>query len=223
MNITNPARGILVIGAAGSGNSYSVTEPLLEQAAAKGYTGLMYDFKFPTLTEVAYDLFARGGKNSLYVVNFLDLTRSHRINPLRPDNMPVMAYAEEFAQALLTATIWYLKKHHPDRCTLPHAIALLCSPDYEKLVSLLSEDPETASLVASLKVAIDKGADNQLAGVLASIQITLARIHSPEIAWVLSGDDIGLQLNDSADPKISPKVRIGLAGRCPLPFRKSCC
>ena len=159
----------------------------------------------------------------VYVVNFLDLSQSHRINPLRPDNMPVMAYAEEFAQAilsnlmpettqkkdfwtrsaqaLLTATIWYLKKHHPNRCTLPHAIALLCSPDYEKLVSLLSEDPETASLVASLKVAIDKGADNQLAGVLASIQITLARIHSPEIAWVLSGDDIDLQLNDPADPK----------------------
>ena len=119
--------------------------------------------------------------------------------------MPVMAYAEEFAQAILSnlmpetiqkkdfwtrsaqalliATIWYLKKHRPNWCTLPHAIALLCSPDYEKLVSLLSEDPETASLVASLKVAIDKGADNQLAGVLASIQITLARIHSPEWVW----------------------------------------
>jgi len=223
VNITNPARGTLVIGAAGSGKSYSVAEPMLYQAAAKGYTGLLYDFKFPALTEAAYEAFSHHPKSSFYVVNFLDLSRSHRINPLKPENMPVMAYAEEFAQAilsnlmpetiqkkdfwirsaqaLLTACIWYVKKHHPKRCTLPHVIALLCSPEYEKLVLLLSRDPETGALVASLKVAIDKKADSQLAGVLASIQITLARIHSPEIAWVLSGDDIDLQLNDPRNPK----------------------
>jgi len=223
VNITNPARGVLVIGAAGSGKSYSVAEPLLQQAATKGYTGLLYDFKFPALTETAYEAFSKKGKSRFYVVNFLDLTKSHRINPLKPENLPLMAYAEEFAQAilsnlmpetiqkkdfwirsaqaLLTACIWYVKKHHPACCTLPHVIALLCSPEYEKLVRLLSQDPETAALVSSLKVAIDKQADSQVAGVLASIQITLARIHSPEIAWVLTGDDIDLQLNDPKDPK----------------------
>jgi hypothetical protein len=58
VNVTNPFRGILVLGGAGSGKSYSVAEPIIAQAAQKGYCGIIYDFKFPTLTNFAYAQYA---------------------------------------------------------------------------------------------------------------------------------------------------------------------
>lgn len=224
INITNPFRGILVIGSAGAGKSYSVAEPLIEQAGEKNYTGILYDFKFPTLTEHAYTAFHYAQEEiTFYVLNFEDLTRSHRVNPLKPENIPAISYAEEYAQALmanllpesiqfkdfwirsataiLTATIWYMKKHHPRFCTLPHIISMICSKDYEKLVALLECETETSGLIASLAVAIAKESDKQIAGVMGSVQIALARLDNPAIAWVMSGDDFNLDLNNPHDKK----------------------
>ncbi|MEL7531760.1 MAG: type IV secretory system conjugative DNA transfer family protein, partial [Bacteroidota bacterium] len=223
INITNPFRGILVIGGAGSGKSYSVAEPIIEQAVKASYSGIVYDFKFPTLTEVVYQNFCvQNPAVDLRVINFSDLGRSYRVNPLKPENLPLMAYAEEFAlslitnlmpetiqhkdfwmrsaNAILTATIWYMKKHHPAYSTLPHIVALICSKDYEKLIALLERDKETAGMIASLSVAIANEAERQVSGMMGSLQIALARLNNPEIFWVLSGDDFDLNLNQSEQP-----------------------
>lgn len=223
INIQNPFRGILVIGAAGSGKSYSVAEPIIEQAIKKGYSGIVYDFKFPTLSRVVYSACLNHRPAvSLRLINFSDLSRTYRINPLRPENLLVMAYAEEFAQslmsnlmpetilkkdfwtrsatAILTAVIWHLKKHHPSLCTLPHVVALICNKTYEKLIGLLEKDAETAALVSSLSVAIANRAEKQVSGMMGSLQIALARLNNPEIFWVLGGDDFSLDLNDKKRP-----------------------
>ena len=48
--LANPFRGIYVQGGAGSGKSASVFEPIIKQIAEQGYTGILYDFKSPELT-----------------------------------------------------------------------------------------------------------------------------------------------------------------------------
>ncbi|MEM6803859.1 MAG: hypothetical protein AAF696_20810, partial [Bacteroidota bacterium] len=64
INISNPFRGILVIGSAGSGKSYSVAEPIIEEAIKKNYSGIVFDFKFPSLSDVVYNAYVRENRKS---------------------------------------------------------------------------------------------------------------------------------------------------------------
>ena len=50
--------------------------------------------------------------------------------------------------------------------------------------------------------ALNSGAQDQLQGQIASAQIPLNKFASPEIYWVLSGDDFSLDINDPEHPKI---------------------
>lgn len=231
VNLANPFRGTLVIGAAGSGKSYSVGEPIIQQAIEKNYSGIVYDFKFPTLTHTVYDAMQSRDKKPIYTgkkrpviksVSFTDLSRSYRINPLKAENLPIMAYAKEFALslisnlmpesiqkkdfwtrsaiAILTATIWYMKKNHPRYCSLPHIVSLLCNKNFDKLIALLDEDVETAGTISALSVALEKDADSQISGMMGTLQIILSDLNSPEIFWVLSGDDFSMDLNDPESP-----------------------
>lgn len=241
VNIVNPFRGTLVIGGAGSGKSHSIAEPILHQAAEKHYSGIVYDFKFPTLTDFAYSQYssmASGQKNSsrqsgkqdddeplsFYVINFEDLTRTHRVNPLKPEYIPAAAFASEYAlsivnnlmpetiakpdfwarsaQSLLAATIWYLKKKYPEFCTLPHVIQLIVYRDYNVLLRLLAQDYECASMIRSILTAAEMKAANQTAGMVSTLQLGLGRINTPEICYVLSGDEFSLDINDPNDPKV---------------------
>ena len=226
INVVNPFRGVFISGAAGAGKSESLGYPIIHQAVQKGYTGLVYDFKFPVLAEQVHKALWESGRAdiSYYLLNFHDLSRSHRVNPIKADQMPLMAYAEEYslailhnlwpetirkkdfwvrsASAILTAVIWFLKKHHPECCTIPHAVNIVLYKDYLRTMSMLTTDPETEGLVQSLVSAIENEAEGQIAGVMGSLQLSMARINSPEICWVLSGDDLDLDLNNPVKPKI---------------------
>lgn len=223
INITNPYRGILILGGAGSGKSKSLIEPLILQAIQQNFTGLLYDYKFPTLAQVASKAH-RAFPSSVqpYYVNFDDLTRSHRVNPLRPDLMPTSSYADEYArcimanlkpesiqksdfwtdsaQSYLTAVIWFLREEHPQYCTLPHVMNLIFEPT-EDVVALLSTHPETRGTVASLRESLERKAQGQTAGVVSTLQTALRKINTKEICWVLSGDDFNLNLNNPQEPK----------------------
>ena len=226
INVPNPFRGIFISGAAGAGKSESLAFSIIQQAVAKGYTGLVYDFKFPVLAEQVHLALWKSKRQDLecYLLNFCDLSRSHRLNPLKADQMPVRAYAEEYslailnnllpetirkkdfwirsAQALLAAVIWFLKKHHPAYCTLPHAVNIILYKDYTLSLSMLASDPETAGMAMSVISAVENNAEGQIAGVIGSLQLAIARINSPEICWVLSGDDFDLDLNNPEKPKL---------------------
>ena len=52
LNVPNPYRGSLVIGSSGSGKSASIGNAFLQQFVVKGFCGIVYDFKFPTLANV---------------------------------------------------------------------------------------------------------------------------------------------------------------------------
>ena len=227
INVPNPYRGSLVIGSSGSGKSASIGNAYLHQFVQKGFCGIVYDFKFPTLANVVNTALHRHGQPTdltYYLVNFQDPQRSHRCNPLAPDNIPTSVHAEEYARAVvnnldtntikhreffansaiawLAALIWFYRSEHPEYCTLPHVINTVLYHDYAHVISMLEANPQSADMIRSVATAIQKKADKQIAGVIASLQIIVTRINSPEMVWSLTGDDFDMNINDPANPKL---------------------
>jgi hypothetical protein len=227
INVVNPFRGTLVIGSSGSGKSESIGHAFLHQFVQKGYSGLFYDFKFPTLaSEVNTALHQNkpGADLRYFIINFQDPRFSHRCNPLSAENIPTMAHAEEYAQAVvnnldtstirqrdffsssaiawLAALIWFFRSEYPQYCSLPHVINAALHPDYKQVISMLETNPQSADMARSIATAIENKAEKQIAGVIASLQILVSKINSPEICWVLTGDDLDMQINDPAAPKL---------------------
>ena len=56
INIVNPFRASLVLGTPGSGKSYAVVNSYIKQQIEKGFALYLYDYKFPDLSEIAYNL-----------------------------------------------------------------------------------------------------------------------------------------------------------------------
>ena len=217
VTIHNPYSGVFISGGAGSGKSKSIIEPLISDCGRKEFTGVIYDFKFPELASYM----ATAYKNSpvkAYYINFSDLTRTNRMNPIAPELMRNDSFAREFAftilanlnpsmikkpdfwsdnsTALLASIFWYLKKRHSQYCTLPHAISMILQPDLEALLKTLSEEPKCADMIAPILTAFANKADNQLAGVIASLQVALSKINTEEVYYITSASDFSLDLNN---------------------------
>jgi hypothetical protein len=230
INITNPFRGLLVIGSPGSGKSYFVIRHVINQHIQKGYCMLLYDFKYDDLSKSAYNAVLKYHKvypvkPSFYVINFEDLSRSHRCNPLDPASMTDITDATEASRTIMmglnrewikkqgdffvespinfvTAVIWFLKKYEDGKyCTLPHVIELM-QADYKSLFSLLETEPEVEVLVNPFISAWKNQAFDQLEGQVASAKISMARLASPQLYYVLSGNDFTLDLNNPKSPKV---------------------
>ena len=109
-NISNPFRGTWVVGTPGSGKSFSVIEPFIRQHSAKGFSLVLYDYKFPTLATMAFYHF---NKNKMLgnipenmefnIINFTDVEYSNRINPIQKKYIPDLSAASETAATLLAA------------------------------------------------------------------------------------------------------------------------
>ena len=230
INIINPFRGILVLGTPGSGKSYFVIRHIITQHIRKGFTLFVYDFKFDDLTRIAYNTWLQYKHKypkppSFYVINFDDLTRSHRCNPLEPSAMTDITDAAESARTILlglnrewirrqgdffvespinflTAVIWFLKRYqNGEYCTLPHVIELM-QVDYDSLFTLLRAEKEIEVLINPFVNAYLNDVMEQLEGQVAAAKIAMARLSSPQLYYVLSGNDFTLDINNPDDPKI---------------------
>ncbi|MEM9364096.1 MAG: type IV secretory system conjugative DNA transfer family protein [Bacteroidota bacterium] len=108
-NITNLFRGTIVIGIPESGKSFSVIAPAIKQTIRKGFTQLIYDYKYPDFAEMAYYHHLRmkkEGKTKNYrfhVVNLSNIEYSRRVNPLSPKYFSSLSHAVETAEALVYA------------------------------------------------------------------------------------------------------------------------
>jgi len=85
INIINPFRGTLIGGSPGSGKSYFVIRHIITQHIQKGFSMLIYDFKYDDLTKIAYNALLKYAhlyriKPKLYVINLEQVM--HRANPL---------------------------------------------------------------------------------------------------------------------------------------------
>lgn len=229
INVVNPFRATLVLGTPGSGKSYSVYGPFIEQMIAKGYSMFVYDYKYPDLTEVVYnELLQNIGsykvKPEFCVINFQDPRFSLRCNPINPRYIKDPADTTEIAELVmlnvnkqavekedfftlsakvyLDALIWFLKIYEDGKyCTFPHVIELMAQ-DYKKVFKILSKYPELEAKIKPFQNALEGNAQDQLQGQIASAQIPLNKFVSKKLYWVLSGDDFSLDINDPEHPKI---------------------
>lgn len=217
LNIENPYSGVFISGGAGAGKSKSIIEPLIADCGRKGFTGVIYDFKFPELASYVATAY-EDSEIQPYYFSLSDLNRSHRINPIAPELMINESYAREFAYsilvnlnpkiskdpdfwsdnsfALLTATFWYLKKRHPKSCTLPHAMSMITRAKTEALLTTLSQEPECADMIAPIVMAYDMKAEGQLTGAISSLMVSLGKMISKELFYLMSASDFNIDLNN---------------------------
>ncbi|RYZ54551.1 MAG: conjugal transfer protein TraG [Sphingobacteriales bacterium] len=230
INIINPFRGVLVLGSPGSGKSYFIIRHILTQHLQKGFSMFVYDFKFDDLTRIAYNHYLKHGgrygvEPAFYVINFDDLSRTNRCNPLDPAAMYDITDAAESARTILmglnrewvrrqgdffvesainfvTAIIWYLRRYREGEfCTLPHVIELM-QVNYDTLFSVLRMEKEIEVLINPFINAYLNDAMEQLEGQVAAAKIAMARLASPQLYYVLSGNDFTLDINNPQAPKI---------------------
>ena len=108
ITVGNPFRGTLVVGSAGSGKSFSVFNPFIEQMIEHGYTMMLYDFKMPDLTKVVYNALLRYRGNyarppQFYCINFRDPLKSNRCNPIAAEYLTDIIDASETARVVMEA------------------------------------------------------------------------------------------------------------------------
>jgi type IV secretory pathway TraG/TraD family ATPase VirD4 len=102
----------------------------------------------------------------------------------------------------LSAIIWYLRKYKDgDFCTLPHVIELM-QVDYDSLFTLLRTEKEIEVLINPFVNAYLNDVMEQLEGQIASAKVAMARLSSPQLYYVLSGNDFNLDINNPDEPKI---------------------
>lgn len=228
INVINPFRALLVTGTPGAGKSYFVVRHVITQHLSKGFTMFVYDFKFPDLSIIAYNNFVKYKrrytiKPKFYVIDFDNIY--HRCNPLYPESMTDITDATESSRTIMlglnrewirktgdffvespinfvTGIIWYLRKYKNGKyCTLPHVIELMQVP-YDQLFPVLRTEPEIEVLINPFVTAYVNGAMEQLEGQIASAKITMARLASPMLYYVLTGNDFTLDINNPEQPKI---------------------
>ena len=230
INVVNPFRATMVLGTPGSGKSYAVINSFIKQQIAKGFALYLYDYKFDDLSVIAYNTLLKNlNKYSVppqfYVINFDDPHKSHRCNPIHPAFMTDISDAYESAYTimlnlnrtwiqkqgdffvespiiLLAAIIWYLKIYDGGKyCTFPHTIEFLNKP-YAEIFPILTSYSALENYLSPFMDAWQGGAQEQLQGQIASAKIPLSRMISPQLYWVMTGDDFTLDLNNPKAPKI---------------------
>ncbi len=230
INCVNPYRSVLVAGSGGAGKTYFVIRHIMDQQLKKGFSMFIYDFKFDDLTRMAFNKLLKYQRNykvkpSFYMINFEDLDRTHRCNPLDPTGMEDITDATEASRTImmglnkdwlkkqgdffvespinfLTAVIWFLRKHESGKyCTLAHVIELM-QLEYDPSFAVLQTEEEIKALINPFVSALRNNAQAQLEGQIASAKIGLARLSSPQLYYVLTGNDFKLDINNPDAPKI---------------------
>jgi hypothetical protein len=230
ISFPNIFRGTICAGTPGSGKSFYFFREVLSQLSSKSFTFCLYDLKFPDLTIILYNHILKKASSypippTFYIINFDDLSRSHRCNVLYPENMRELTDAAESSRTLMyalnrqwiktsgeffsesainfvTALFWFLRNYDGGKyCTLPHALEL-ASAEYDDLWPVLSSDPTIDVLISPFLSAYLRKATEQLEGQIGSAKIALARLVSPSLYYILSGSDCTLDINNPEHPKI---------------------
>jgi hypothetical protein len=230
VNFVSPQRGTLILGSPGSGKTAYVLQHFVRQMMQKGYAMVLHDFKYDDLSKLAYNYFVQNrqlypDKAGFFNIQFDDLERCHRCNLLDPAMLNDVMDAEESARALLLglnmewigkqgdffvesaitlvkALIWFLRRHKNGvYCTWPHVIELAQTPK-NLLFPILAKEPEIENLVRPFIEAMEQSAGDQLAGQIATTTLSLSKLTSKRLYYILTGNDFTLDLNDPDAPKV---------------------
>ena len=214
----DPFRGTLIMGAPGTGKSFGIINPFIRQTIGKGFTGVIYDFKFPDLTKIAYYRYLLAKQagtipnHSFKVINVDDVTRSYRVNPLNPKYVQTLSQAQEIAGTLvealkkgdkaggadlfftqsainfLAAAIYFLAKYKNGRYSSLPYLLSFLNLGYDDIFSTLFIEPELKSLLAPFQSAHEKKAYDQLEGQIGTLRVFTAKLASKESYWVFTED-----------------------------------
>lgn len=160
------------------------------------------------------------------MTDILDAQEAARIILLNLNRSWIQKQGDFFVESpinFLTAVIWFLRIHQEPAvdehgapvldeagqpvyrrgryCTFPHVIEFAGRP-YEEIFPILLAYREIENLTTPFASALRKGALEQLEGQIASARIPLARLASPALYWVMTGDDFTLDINDPEAPKV---------------------
>lgn len=226
--VIKPQQGVLVVGGAGAGKSWTFFNPILRQSVQNGVTGFVYDFKFPTLARIVRQAELDYGNRintTFFYVNFTDLRRTNRCNPFAPELIKNRQHLYEYtstviknlnrdwikkedhwfkvAMSMVQSCAMFLQRNAPEFCTLPHVVSMIKSPDSEKLFAALKGDPEVAEVLKMVSDVVDNSQGGDvLASVMTTIHSAIDRLNAPETFWILSGNDFDWDLNDPENPKM---------------------
>ena len=232
INVVNPFRASIVLGTPGSGKSYAIVNNYIKQCIEKGYSGYIYDFKFPDLSLIAMNHLNKhqeGYKDAVVpefrVINFDDPKRSHRCNPIAPEFMTDISDAYESAYTIMlnlnktwvskqgdffvespiilfAAIIWFLRIY-PDGKYCTFPHAIeFLCRPYADIFPILTSYPELENYLSPFMDAWLGGAQEQLQGQIASAKIPLTRMISPQLYWVMSDSEFPLDINNPERPII---------------------
>ncbi len=219
INIVAPNRATMILGKPGSGKSYSFVEEIMKQHIQKGFAFVNYDFKFPTLTNIAYDYLLSypdeynkyKNKIKFAVINLDDPKYSHRCNPIHPRLIEKIADArsaiytifynidkksaskEDFFQmsagALSTACLVFLRNYKNGIYCSLPHLIEFISKPDEKILKILNTDPELTMLISPFADALEKESFEQLSGQTASARIPLSKLATKEMYYVMTDPD----------------------------------
>jgi hypothetical protein len=242
INVVNPFRGTLIIGTPGSGKSYTFINSFIRQLGSKGFSLCVYDFKFPDLAKLTYYQFVKNKQKGILpnnaafnVVNFVEIEKSVRFNPIKAEYVPTLAAAVETSQALLEALkkgvnaadaggnekfftksaenfvaciIYFLSKYEDGKyCSLPHVLSF-ANGSYEDIFRVLFTNVELTSLLAAFYTAYKNKAYEQLEGQIGSAKVEISRLATKESYWVLTEDPKRPPVNLKISDKDNPSYLI---------------
>lgn len=104
ISIGNPYRHIFLVGSPGAGKPFTIIEPIIDAHMMAGRPILLYDFKFPTLAEYAYNSYSKAEnigvwnrlkRPNFYSIYFKDIRYSHQLNPIQPGIITDIGMARE--------------------------------------------------------------------------------------------------------------------------------
>lgn len=232
LNISNPFRASLVIGTPGSGKTFGIILPFIKQHLKKGFSALVYDYKSPDLSRVAYYHYLKGRKHGVlkkhrfHVIDLNNVEYSRRVNPLKPAYIKTLAEATETADALLKALrktdnhtasdqfftqsavnllsciIYFLSRYGDGSCSTLPHALSFMNRPYDELFGVLYTEPELESLLSPFQSAFEKKAFDQLEGQLGTLKVNISRLATKETFWVFSGDDFNLKISDPEEPSV---------------------
>jgi hypothetical protein len=167
-------------------------------------------------------------KHRFAVVNINDVEKYVRVNPFKSEFIRQMSDAQEMAESMvnalqkggssagggadafftqsainfLSATVYFFATYADGKYSdLPHILSFL-NRSYEEIFDTLFTSVELHSLLSTFKSAYDNKAFDQLEGQIGTLKIYMSRLHTKESAWVLSGDDVKLNISNPENPTV---------------------
>lgn len=226
----NPFRGVMIIGVPGSGKSFGIINPTIRQMIEKNFSMCLYDFKYPSLANIAYYRYlkthAENSNYSFKVLNLDNIEDSVRVNPLHPRYITNLAEAQETATCivealqrsdsltgsdkfftksavdLLAASIYFLAKYEKGKYSdVPHLICLITA-EYQVLFDILYSNDELTELLSTFYSTYKNKSFDQLEGQAATLRVFLSALATKETYYIFGEEELSLDLSNPDHPTI---------------------